>query len=100
MGKASSLTHFPIEQVSEDYSFLDQAVADFEQGVDSILTDSIETSELDASFVEPDGVPLSVSSGLLCSVSNISDTFKPQLALASNLISYGARLEHYFCLCL
>ena len=30
MGKASSLTHFPLEPGCEEYSFLDQAVADFE----------------------------------------------------------------------
>ena len=42
-GKVSSLTHFPLEPGCEDYSFLDQAVADFEQGWDSILIDSIKT---------------------------------------------------------
>ena len=49
-GKVSSLTHFPPELWYEDYSFLDQAVADFEQGLDSILTDSIKTLELDTSL--------------------------------------------------
>ena len=49
-GKVSSLTHFPLEPGCEDYSFLDQAVADFEQGLDTILTDSLETSELDTSL--------------------------------------------------
>ena len=38
-------------------------MADFEQGLDSILTDSLETPELDASLDEPDAVPSSVSSG-------------------------------------
>ena len=38
-GKVSSLTHFPLEPGCDDYSFLDQGVADFEQGLDSILTD-------------------------------------------------------------
>ena len=32
-GKVSSLTHFPQEPGCEDYAFLDQAVADFEQGL-------------------------------------------------------------------
>ena len=41
MGMMSSLTHFSLEPGCEDYSFLDQAVADFEQGLDSILTASI-----------------------------------------------------------
>ena len=31
-GEVSSLTHFPLEPGCENYSFLDQAVADFEQG--------------------------------------------------------------------
>ena len=43
-GKVSSLTHFPLEPGCEDYSFLDQAVAGFEQGLDTILTDSLDTS--------------------------------------------------------
>ena len=41
IGKVSSLTDFPMEPGCEDYSFLDQAVADFEQGLDSILTNSL-----------------------------------------------------------
>ena len=40
-GKVSSLTHLPLELGCEDYSFLKQAVADFEQGLVSILTDSL-----------------------------------------------------------
>ena len=79
-GKVSSLTHFPLEPGCEDYAFLDQAVADFEQGLDSILTDSLETPELDTSLDEPDAVTSSVSSGLLCSVSTLSDNSKLQLA--------------------
>ena len=30
-GKVSSLTHFPLELGCEDYSFLDQDIADFEK---------------------------------------------------------------------
>ena len=56
-GKVSSLTQFPLELGCKDYSFLDQAVADFEQGLDSILTDSPETPELDTSLDESDAVP-------------------------------------------
>ena len=56
-GNMSSLTHFPLEAGIEDYSFLDQAMADFEQGLDSILTDSLETPEVDASLHEPDAIP-------------------------------------------
>ena len=79
-GKVSSLTHFPLEPGCEDYAFLDQAVADFEQGLDSILTDSLETLELDTSLDEPDVIISSVSSGFLCSFSTLSDNSKLQLA--------------------
>ena len=68
MGKVSSLTNFPHEPGCEDYSFLDQAVADFEQGLDFILNDFVETLEIDASFEEPDGVLSSFSLGFLCLV--------------------------------
>ena len=63
MDKVSSLTYFPLEFGCENYSFLDQAVADFEQGLDSILTDSIKTPESDTFLDEPDAVTYSVSSG-------------------------------------
>ena len=80
-GKMSSLTHFLLEPGCEDYAFLEQAVADFEQGLDSILTDSLETSELDTSLEEPDAVTSSsVSSGFLHLVSTLSDNSKLQLA--------------------
>ena len=59
----SSLTHFPQEPGCEDYAFLDQAVADFKQGLDSILTDSLETPELDTYLEEPNAATSSVSSG-------------------------------------
>ena len=80
MGKVSSLTHFPLEPGCEDFSFLDQAVADFEQGLDSILTDSLETAELDTSLDEPDAITSLVSSGFLHLVSTLSDNSKLQLA--------------------
>ena len=80
-GKVSSLTHFPLEPGHEDCAFLDQALPDFEKGLDSILTDSLETLELDTSLDEPDAVTSStVSSGFLYSVSTLSDNSKPQLA--------------------
>ena len=59
---------------------MDQAVADFKQGLDSILTDSLETLDLDTSLQESDAVTSSVSSGFLHSVSTISDNSKLQLA--------------------
>ena len=61
--------------------FLDQAVADFKQGLDSILTDSLETPELDTSLDEPDVITSSVS-GFLHLVHTLSDNSKPQLALS------------------
>ena len=79
--KVSSLTHFLLQPGCEDYVYLDQAVADFKQGLDSILTDSLETPELDTSLKEPDAITSSsVSSGFLHSVSTLSDNSKPQLA--------------------
>ena len=75
----SSLTHFPLEPWCEDYAFLDQTVADFEQGLDSILTDSLMTPELDSSLDEPDVITSSVSSGFFYLVSTLSDNCKLQL---------------------
>ena len=80
-GKVSSLTHFPMEPGCEDYTFLDQAVADFEQGLDFILTDPLKTPELDTSLEEADAITSSsVSSGFLCLGSTLSNNSKPQLA--------------------
>ena len=79
-GKVSSLTHFPLEPGCEDYAFLDQAVTDLEQGLDSILIDSLETLELDTSLEDPDAITSSVSSGFLHLVSTLSDNSKLQLA--------------------
>ena len=76
----SSLTHFPLESGCEDYAFLDQAITDFEQGLDSILSDSLETLDLDTSLDDPDVITSSFSSGFLCSVSTLSDNSKLQLA--------------------
>ena len=80
-GKVSSLTHFPLEPGCEDYAFLDQAIANFEQGLDSILTNSLKTPELDTSLEEPDAVTSSsVSCWFLHFVSTLSDNSKLQLA--------------------
>ena len=78
-GKVLSLTHFTLEPGCEDYSFLDQAMTDFEQGLDSILTNSLETPDLDTSLNEPDAITSSVSCGFLHLVSTLSDTSKLQL---------------------
>ena len=61
---------------------LDQAVEDSEQNLSLILMDSVETSDLDASFEESDTATIAplVSSGFLHLVSTISDSSKPKLA--------------------
>ena len=96
----SSLTHFPLEPECEDYSFLDQDVAYFEQGLDTILTDSIETPELGTSFDEPDAIASSVSSWFLHLVSTISDNSKPQFApsIRSHKVWCQARTFLHLCL--
>ena len=50
------------------YSFLDQVIADVQQGLESILTASIETPELDMSLDEPDAATSSASSWFFHSV--------------------------------
>ena len=98
-GKVSSLTHFPLEPGCEDYAFLDQAVADFEQGLDSILTDSLETLELDTTLDEPDIITSSVSSRFLHSVPFLI-ILSHSFLLSFGLINYGARLGLFLPLCL
>ena len=71
--------------------FLDHVVTDFVYGLDSIVTNSIESLEPDTSFDEPDVIPSSVSSGFF-TISITSDNYKLQLPLASNFINCSARL--------
>ena len=97
-GKVSSLTHFPLEPGCEDYVFLDQAVADFKQGLDCILTDSLKMPELDTSLEEPDAI--TSSSGFLHSVNTLSDNSKPQLTPSIHTLNCGARLGLFLPLCL
>ena len=91
MGKVSSLTHFPLEPGCEDYSFLDFPVADFKQGLDSILIDSIETPELDTSLDDPDAITSSVSSGFSAWLVLFLILLNFSLLLASHHINYGTR---------
>ena len=65
-------------------------MADFEQGLDSILTDSLETPELDTSLHEPDAITSSLSQ-FLCVVSTLSDNSK--LQLAPNIRLHGLRCQ-------
>ena len=71
----------PTEIRMQELFFIEQAVVDIEY-LDFILTDSIKTAELDASFDELDAVPSSVSSVFLHLVSTISDYSKLQLAFS------------------
>ena len=80
MGKVSTPSPSPLETGCQDYSFLDQTVEDFEHGLDSILTKSVKTEELDASFDAADTMPSSVSTGYLYLAGAISNISKPQLA--------------------
>ena len=93
----SSLTNFPPELGCKHYSFLDQAVEDFVHGLDSILIDSSDTPEWDASFHEAVAMLSSVSLGFLHSVVYLI-ILGGSLLLASNFVNYGARLRLCFCL--
>ena len=99
-GKMSSLTHCPLEPGCEDYSFLDQGVAYFEQGLDSIITDSIETPELDTSLDRPGVITSSVSSGFSTQLVLFLILLNYSLPPALCLINCGARLEPFLHLCL
>ena len=88
----SSLTHLPCEPRFEDHSFLDQEIANFEQGMDSILTDSIEALKLDTSLDEPDVITSSVPSGFLHLVSTVFDTSKLQFVPSVMSHKLSARL--------
>ena len=99
-GKVSSLTHFPLEVGCEDYAFFDQAIADFEEGLDSILTNSPETLELDTSLDEPDVITSSVSSGFSTWLVPFLIILNCSLPLALGIINCGARLGLFLPLCL
>ena len=59
-GKVPTLPYFPFEPGCEYYSSLDQVDEDLEDGLHSVLTNSINTPELDASFDKADAMPSSV----------------------------------------
>ena len=62
--------------------FLDQAIKEFEHGLDFIIMHSVHILELDASLDEPNAISLSVSLNFLCSISILSDSSKSQLAVS------------------
>ena len=72
--------HIILGSLVRYYSFLDQTVANFKQGLDSILTNSLETPELDTSLDETDAITSSVSSGFLHMISTLSENSKSQLS--------------------
>ena len=99
IGKMSSLDHFLLDPRCEDYSFQDQAVSDFEQSLDSILTDFIETPGLQniihplishISLVHQSHQGFSTELVLFLILLNHS------LLLTLDLINYGASLGHFF----
>ena len=83
------------------YAFLDQAVADFEQGLDSILTDSLETPNWTLPWMSL--MPLHLVQSLL----DFSPWLVPfliilscSLFLAFKLVNCGTRLGLFLPLCL
>ena len=78
MGKVWCLTLFPFKVGCVEYTFFDHAVDEFEYGLDSIITDSTKTPEMDVSF-DPEAIVLSVFLGCLCLISTLYDTIKPKL---------------------
>ena len=75
-GKMSLLIHFPLEPGCEDCSFLDPAISDFEQGLESILTDAIKTLELHTSLMSLMSLLLQSLQGFLHSITALSDASK------------------------
>ena len=99
--KVSSLTHFLLEPGCEDYVFFDQAVADFKQRLDSILTDSLETPDWILPWMSL--MPLHLLQSLL----GFSAWLVPFLIILSHslvlpfgLINCDARLRLFLPLCL
>ena len=62
MGKVY-INPLPTQLCCEAYSFFDQTVVDFENYIDSIITDSENTPEVDASYDEADAMPSLVFQG-------------------------------------
>ena len=96
MGQVSTPIHFPLEPGCEDCFLFDQAVNDLEHHLNSILRDTFDTPELDATFDEADALPSSVSSGLLCLVSTISGISRLQFASSIKFHKLWCQAMHYF----
>ena len=60
--KVSTLAHILLELDCEDYTFLGQAVEEFEHVLKSIFMDSVDTLKLDASFGKFDTIASSAVS--------------------------------------
>ena len=82
------------------FPFLNQTVADFEQGLDSILADSIETPELNTFLDEPDAVTSSVSSWFSTWFVLFLILLNHSLPLGYGFVNCGARLGCFLQLCL
>ena len=99
-GKVSSLTYFPLEPGCEDYAFLDQAVADFKQGLDSILTDSLKILELTLPWRSLMPLHLQSLIGFSAQLVPFLIILSCSLLLTFVLINCGARLGLFLHLCL
>ena len=79
MGKVSILTHFPLGPGCEDFSFLDQATADFAHSLNSVVIESINMPYWMYLLMTLMPFPLQ-SSHFLYWVSTVYDTSESQLA--------------------
>ena len=81
----------------ENYTFLNVAVEGFEHGQCPIhgFCNSVKILEWGTSFNEPDTMISSITLGLLFLVSTSVISPNCRFLLASNLVSYGARLGNY-----
>ena len=91
MGRLSPVVHFLLEPGCEVYSFLHYTVKDIEHGLDPIITASIDTPELDASFDQADTIP-SFSFFKASTLTPFLIFLKYSLPVASNLINCSGRV--------
>ena len=99
-GKVLSLIHFPLEPSCEDYFFLDKAVANFEQGLDSILTDSLKTYNWTHPWIRLMLLHLQSLLAFSAWLVLFLIILNCSLLLALGLINCGARLGPFLHLCL
>ena len=101
-GKVSSLAHSPLEPGCEDYSFLDKVVADFEQGLDSILTYPSSLRHQNWTYLWMSLMLLHLQSllGFSAWLVHFLILLNCSLLLPSGLINCSAKLWSFLHLCL